>query len=135
MSLITTQFYKIVDIYSKNSCESYLFVISFGKFSYNEIIDLVRLKKPQIMSWAEAVFNLDKKEITIKWIETPQKQYKNKGFAKQILRSIIALAKQKQYKRIILDDMSDNYQAEHNLYKSVGFYYLKSGQPEMELIL
>jgi GNAT superfamily N-acetyltransferase len=134
MSLITTQFYKVVNQFSDKSQSYYLFAIAYGSFNCNQIINLINLKHSNVMAWADMVFDDDENEVIIKWIET-HPQYRNKGYAKQVLRAIIAFAKQKGYYRIILDDMSDNYMSEHNLYKSVGFHYIEDGQPEMELIL
>jgi len=57
---------------------------------------------------------------------------RNKGIGSILLDKIIQYAKNNRVKKIVLDDMTDNYRQSNNIYLKHGFTYLNEDGPEME---
>lgn len=70
---------------------------------------------------------------TIMYIMTSEK-YRNKGFATKLLEETIKILKEKNIKKIELDDMSSNARTTRNIYINFGFKYINP-YPEPEMIL
>lgn len=66
--------------------------------------------------------------MSIKVDETRQ----NHGLATFLLKHLGYLLRNKVDK-VCLDDMSDRCNKEHNVYRRLGFQYIKPGHPEMEI--
>ena len=109
-----------------------LFYSTDSCFRYATVVDLIRLKKPCIISWIECVV-LDG-VMTIKWFTTHQK-YRRKGMGDYLLKRVIRYAKENNIKKIELDDMTDRMFKKDNIYLKNGFVYLADGEPEMVLKL
>ncbi len=67
---------------------------------------------------------------TIGYIGTT-KTYRNKGYATEIIKYIKKYCYENKIKIITLDDCSDNFNKENNIYLKNGFQYIESGFPEM----
>ena len=70
--------------------------------------------------------------INIVSLKTNEKYY-NKGYASKLLEYIINYAKNNNYSKIILDDVSDMFMKKNNIYIKHNFTYIKDGLPEMVL--
>ena len=62
-------------------------------------------------------------------------EYRRKGIGSILLKCMIDVARKHNIKKILLDDMSDNYRLHNNIYITHGFYYVHDDGPEMEYIL
>lgn len=69
--------------------------------------------------------------VSLKTNET----FQNKGYASKLLKYIIKYAKDNNFKEIILDDVSDMFMKQNNIYIKHNFTYIKDGMPEMVLKL
>lgn len=61
--------------------------------------------------------------------------YQNKGNGTTLLYNLIKYCKNNNIKTIFLDDMSDRFNQQHNIYLKFGFTYIEYGFPEMKLII
>ena len=61
-------------------------------------------------------------------------EYQNKGYGSLLMEYLIDHCKENNIRKIILDDMSDRFNQEHNIYLKFGFKYISNNFPEMELI-
>jgi GNAT superfamily N-acetyltransferase len=59
--------------------------------------------------------------------------YQNQGYGIKLLKYIIKLCKTLNIKKIILDDCSDRFNHNNNIYLKCGFKYLIKNHPEMVL--
>lgn len=57
------------------------------------------------------------------------------GYALKLLSVLIDLCKQNNIQTIKLEDMTDNYKQENNIYSKLGFNYVCDNNPEMILKL
>ena len=60
---------------------------------------------------------------------------RNKGIGSILLNQLIQYAKNNYVKKIVLDDMTDNYRIPNNIYLKHGFQYVDENGPEMEYIV
>ena len=74
------------------------------------------------------------KILTISSIYVDKVQ-RGKGIGSILIKEIIKYAKSNNIKKIILDDMTDNYRQSHNIYIKHGFCYVDDYGPEMELFI
>lgn len=82
----------------------------------------------------EACLCLNKHAIITNLFTQPNSR--GKGYGTLLLRKIIFQCTLKDYiKYITVDDMSDNYRSEHNIYLKHGFRYIADTGPEMILNL
>lgn len=58
--------------------------------------------------------------------------FQGKGYGSSLLKNVIKFAKKQEY-LITLDDMSDRFRSDHNIYIKNGFKYTDSSGPEMQL--
>lgn len=58
--------------------------------------------------------------------------FRNKGVGSILLNQLIEYAKKNNVSKIVLDDMSDNYRENRNIYVKHGFQYVNEDGPEME---
>lgn len=63
------------------------------------------------------------------------KKYRNNGYGTFLLETLIEYCKDNNVIKIELDDMTDNFNCQNNIYVKIGFEYINVGFPEMELIL
>lgn len=68
--------------------------------------------------------------IHILYLKTNEK-YRGHGYATNLLKHTLALFENDTYDYVYVDDMSDNFNKPHNIYKKFGFNYLLEGEPEM----
>ncbi len=61
--------------------------------------------------------------------------HRGQGYASQLIRRAIWEARRNRCLYIKLDDCSDGFQTEHNIYLKNGFTYEREGLPEMTLKL
>jgi len=64
-----------------------------------------------------------------------KKHFQNKKHGTRLLQYYIQLCKDSNVKHIELDDMTDNYRKNNNIYIKVGFVYINDDGPEMRLNL
>jgi GNAT superfamily N-acetyltransferase len=64
-----------------------------------------------------------------------ESDYRYKGYASQLIRRAIWEARRNGCKHIRLDDCTDAFNSDHNIYIKNGFTYERSGLPEMVLYL
>jgi GNAT superfamily N-acetyltransferase len=69
---------------------------------------------------------------TIQYLFT-MKQYRNMGYATRLLLHLKQYCKSNNIKIIRLDDCSDNFNKQNNLYVQNGFNYIVQGYPEMRI--
>jgi GNAT superfamily N-acetyltransferase len=62
-------------------------------------------------------------------------EYRRQGYATQLIRRAIWEARRNGCTKIKLDDCSDGFNTEHNIYLKTGFTYRQKGLPEMILNL
>jgi len=110
-----------------------IFYITLSGFPYHSILDLIRLKKKCIVAWTSLIIYTDNSS-TVTWIET-HKEYRNKSHATQLLKHIINYCKNNSIVKIQLDDMTNNYRKDNNLYIKAGFEYVDNSGPEMIMYL
>jgi len=60
------------------------------------------------------------------------KEYRNKGLGTKLMKSMLALLKERGYKQTSLAVQKDNYAV--NMYKNVGFYILKDLEEEYLMV-
>lgn len=60
-----------------------------------------------------------------------EEELRNKGFGTILLLTFIKEVYNLGCVEVKLEDMSDNFNKSHNLYKKIGFKYIKKGEPEM----
>lgn len=109
-----------------------LFYLTDSYFPYMTIIDLIHQDNPCIISWAETV--ITDNIMIIKWLTTHNK-YRHRGMADLLLKNVIKYANDNNIDKIELDDMSDRFLGNHNVYINNKFVYLMLGEPEMCLKL
>lgn len=63
-----------------------------------------------------------------------KEEYRNNGYGTFLLKKIIRYCLKNNIKKIELDDMSDNFNKENNIYIKNGFRYIENGFPEMILL-
>jgi GNAT superfamily N-acetyltransferase len=73
-------------------------------------------------------------ECTILSLYT-EKPFRNKGYATYLLKYAIDYCRSKGVHRIVLDDCSDNFKKQNNIYLKCGFRYVEDDLPEMKIIL
>ena len=62
------------------------------------------------------------------------KQYRNQGHGTNLIKEFISTVLKKGCSRIILDDMTDNFNKTNNIYVKLGFRYIDTERgPEMFL--
>jgi len=59
------------------------------------------------------------------------KSYRNDGIGSLLLNQLIEFAKNQRITQIMLDDMTDRYRKQHNIYLKHGFKYINEFGPEM----
>jgi ribosomal protein S18 acetylase RimI-like enzyme len=62
-------------------------------------------------------------------------KYQNQGYGSILLYNLIEYCKNNEIKNILLDDMSDRFNQQNNIYIKFGFRYIEDGFPEMELFI
>lgn len=62
-------------------------------------------------------------------------KYRNMGYGTYILNYIKKFCIERNVKKITLDDCSDNFNKENNLYIKYGFKYINKNYPEMIFII
>ena len=81
-------------------------------------------------SLIEAYYAKDEARIHIMDLET-REEYRGNGFASLLLKKMIKEAYKLRFRCITLDDASDLFGKENNIYLKHGFVYINEGQPEM----
>lgn len=61
--------------------------------------------------------------------------FRNRGFGTLLLKKLIEHCRECNINKIELDDMSDNFGKNNNIYLKNNFQYVKDGFPEMILFL
>ena len=61
--------------------------------------------------------------------------YQHKGYGTFLLKYLINYCKENNINKILLDDMSSNFNKQNNIYLKNGFNYIINGFPEMEIDL
>lgn len=74
------------------------------------------------------------KTIQIEWMEVDE-EFQGQGYGQQLLEYLKKWAKDNQYGRIELDDMSERFMKGDNIYLRSGFRYQKYGYPEMFFVV
>jgi ribosomal protein S18 acetylase RimI-like enzyme len=121
-------------VHKDNDIHEIIFYITQSSLPYYSILDLIRLDKKCIIAWSSlAIYKKDNK-ATLTWIKT-QKENRKKGYASTLLYHMIEYCRQYGFSEINLDDMTDNYRKDNNLYIKHGFKYLDDNGPEMVLCL
>lgn len=105
---------------------SITFYISIKKQKYKDINDYS-------FSFIEYIIDIQNKDATLLTLKTNNK-YRNKGYAKKLLKESLNYLKKKKIEKIELDDMSNNAWRDHNIYIIFGFKYINN-YPEPEMIL
>jgi len=105
---------------------SITFYISIKKQKYKDIND-------HSFSFIEYIIDIQNKDATLLTLKTNNK-YRNKGYAKKLLKESLNYLKKKKIEKIELDDMSNNAWCDHNIYIIFGFKYINN-YPEPEMIL
>lgn len=77
------------------------------------------------------LFNYEDKYTTIIYLNSIKQ---NKGYGSNLLRECINDCLKLGAVLFTLDDMSDRYRSQHNIYTKFGFVYIHEHGPEMELI-
>ena len=98
----------------------------------NKYIIYDNKKKSKIVGYITYVISNNNCTITSINIIKP-----NKGYGTILLNEVIKDIKEyfSNIKQIDLDDMSDQFRKEHNIYIKFGFKYINDYGPEMELLL
>lgn len=104
----------------------YIFLISNNKIILNEN----NINKFVNVSIAHIELYIDENKLHINYIKT-SKNFKNLGIASFLILYSAYYFKNNNMQFICLDDMSDNAFSCKNIYKSLGFKYILSDEPEM----
>jgi hypothetical protein len=99
-------------------------------YIYKKKLSLEKLKKnKQLSAFIEVVFQPQDKNITIINL---QSKLQGKEYATHLILHICKNAKNKGISTITLDDCSDRYRSDNNLYTKIGMTYdNEDGGPEM----
>ena len=62
-------------------------------------------------------------------------EYRNQSYGTKLLEQAIQLARDRHCECITLDDCSDRFKSNHNIYIKLGFKYIDLNFPEMILII
>jgi GNAT superfamily N-acetyltransferase len=92
--------------------------------------------EPVDTSFLEVFLNVEEGSAHIMNLLTVE-PYLGNGYASKLLNHLIdnVLKKDGQYNSLTVDDMSDRFMQNHNIYIKHGFTYLVDGLPEMVLLL
>jgi len=77
---------------------------------------------------------IDENTCIIKYIIVKD-EFRNKGYGTMLLQELIEYCKECKINKIELDDMSDNFRKDNNIYLKNNFQYIDEGYPEMVLYL
>lgn len=111
-----------------------IFYITQSGLPYYTILDLIRFNNKCIIAWSTLIINKQENEATLTWIKT-NNEYQKKGYASKLINHMINYCRDSQISEINLDDMTDNYRKDNNLYLKNGFKYVDDNGPEMFLSL
>lgn len=95
------------------------------KWNIKEIQENIRKTK----SYIQFVTNQERNETTLLWL---QSNVRGKGYARFLFEYMINYSKENGIKKILLDDCSENFRKEHNIYVNFGVKYIDDYGPEME---
>ena len=104
-------------------CDKYIKCNFYYYNNYNEIISNASIISTEI-----------KNTFTLLTLHT-EVLYRGNGCATKILKHIIEYCKLYTIKKLILDDCTDNFNMNNNIYINCGFKYIEKNLPEMELII
>jgi GNAT superfamily N-acetyltransferase len=92
--------------------------------------------EPVDASYLEVFLNVEEGSAHIMNLLTVE-PYLGKGYASKLLNHLIndMLKKDGQFNSLTVDDMSDRFMQNHNIYIKHGFEYFLAGLPEMVLYL
>lgn len=101
-------------------------------------MDLIFLSQPEQMNWfvtiryneSYLIANGSTDEYIINHVFVPASM-RNRRIATTLIAKYAALCKEQGVRVIDLDDTSDRFRSDCNLYVSVGFAYVRDGWPEM----
>lgn len=97
-------------------------------FKSSSIIDAMNAEIPR------ALFRIESYESLLLHIYVPS-VLRGRGIAKKMLLLVATECLKNNCKSIEVDDMSDRYRSEKNLYVKCGFKYKNDSGPEMHLFL
>jgi len=92
--------------------------------------------EPVDASYLEVFLNVEEGSAHIMNLLTVE-PYLGNGYASLLLNHLIdnVLKKDGQFNSLTVDDMSEHFMQNHNIYRKYGFEYLVDGLPEMVLLL
>ena len=98
-------------------------------YIHNRKLNIQELKQQyNSLTASISVVTNDDQEITIADLQSTQH---GKGYAMHLLKKACKEALSNNIINIILDDCSDNYRQNHNIYTKMGLQYLEEYGPEM----
>jgi ribosomal protein S18 acetylase RimI-like enzyme len=110
-----------------NNISETIFYISYSELPNYTILDMIRLNNKCIIAWSSLIIYKNN-TATITWIKT-KKENRNNGYASKLLHHIIEYCKKIKVSEINLDDMTDNYRKNNNLYIKHGFTHANDYGP------
>jgi GNAT superfamily N-acetyltransferase len=113
-----------------NNIYETIFYITQSGLPYYTILDLIRFDKKCIITWSTLVINKQENKAILTWIKT-QNKHQKKGYASKLLNHMIYYCRNNEISEIKLDDTTDNYRKNNNIYINHGFKYLDENGPEM----
>jgi hypothetical protein len=109
---------------------SYIYFLHNKTIPINELNSLINDKKLNLLSSLDTVWDFNEKKIGILGIHTSLNQ-RNKGYASLLIVISCIIAERFGLDIIELDDCSDNFKKQKNLYTNLSFRYIEDGFPEM----
>ena len=109
---------------------SYIYFLHNKTIPINELNSLINNKKLNLLSLLDTIWDFNEKKVGILGIHTSLNQ-RNKGYASLLIIISCIIAEKFGLDRIELDDCSDNFKKEKNLYTNLSFRYIEDGFPEM----
>jgi hypothetical protein len=109
---------------------SYVYFLHNKTIPINELNSLINDKKLNLLSSLDTVWDFNEKKIGILGIHTSLNQ-RNKGYASLLIVISCIIAERFGLDIIELDDCSDNFKKQKNLYTNLSFRYIEDGFPEM----
>lgn len=126
--MIPTSTYQM---YEPGDWDEYLLYMSDHEYTPREISFDFKIHCPKIASYLHLMLDHINHEATIMSLMT-QENMRGQGYATRLLQSAIKLAHETlTVDYISVDDCTDNFRKDHNIYINNGFKYVEKFYPEM----
>jgi len=109
---------------------SYIYFLHNKTIPIDELNNFINLKQVNFVSLLEIIWDFNEKNIGIIFIQT-NFNHRNKGYGSLLIIMSCIIAERFGLDTIELDDASDNFKKQKNLYTNLSFKYVENGSPEM----